>query len=219
MILLSCRGSARLLRPWALRPAGSGPRLGGGGRQLRPLLSSARMRPGLPSALAGLVLRPHTPHRGALRGPPAGGRGQKSTRSGQWKSLPLTRSSAHGRLSLLVTQHGRVVPPEPNMVVPGTPPASPAGSRLQNPKGSSSSGCVTSRGNCCFYQELVQAPRLGGAPGRGRVHSRGVATVPRWQQPGRANGEDWAPHAENGLGDNDTPGSQPGSGAAVSGQS
>lgn len=109
----------------------------------------------------------HPPPGGTSWPPRRGDGGQKSTRSGQWKSLPLTRSSAHGRLSLLVTQHGRVVPPEPNMVVPGTPPASPAGSRLQNPKGSSSSGCVTSRGNCCFYQDLVQAPRLGGVPGRG----------------------------------------------------
>ena len=37
----------------------------------------------------------------------------------------------------------------------------------------------------------------------GVVHSRAVATVARWSDPGRANGEEWAPHAENGLGGNE----------------
>ena len=55
---------------------------------------------------------------------------------------------------------------------------------------SSSSGCVTSRGNCCFYQDLVQAPRLGGVPSRGSTYRRAVATVARWSDPGHANGEE-----------------------------
>ena len=37
----------------------------------------------------------------------------------------------------------------------------------------------------------------------GVVHSRAVATVARWSDLGRANGEEWAPHAENGLGGNE----------------
>lgn len=80
----------------------------------------------------------------------------------------------------------------------------------RTPKRSSSSGCVTSRGNCCFSRLFLDRPPGWGARlAGGVVHSRAVATVARWQQPGRANGEEWAPHAKNGLGDDETPGSQP----------
>lgn len=66
---------------------------------------------------------------------------------------------------MLVTQQVGRLPTEPNTVISGGRPV-PANPGSQNAKRSSSSGCVTSRGNCCFYRVSVQAPRLGGAPGR-----------------------------------------------------
>ena len=66
---------------------------------------------------------------------------------------------------------------------------------------SRSSGCSTSRGTCCFYQILVQAPRLGGAPGRGGTKRPAVATGTGPGPPGAAQTVRSGPaHAEKGPG-------------------
>lgn len=92
---------------------------------------------------------------------------QKSTRNGHWKSLPLTRPSANGRLSMLVATARRVAPSKPNTVVSGSLPAKepapatePQGFqflRLSLPAG----------GIVVFTRNWYKPPRLGGAPGRG----------------------------------------------------
>ena len=111
---------------------------------------------------------------------------------------------------MLVEQQAEVTNCKANMVKTGTRPSAPLPD-LQNPKGFQTFRLLHQPGGLLFFTRIwYKPPGWGACPVEGVVHSRGVATVPRWQQPGRANGEDWAPHAENGLGDNEAPGNQPG---------
>lgn len=115
--------------------------------------------------------------------------------------------SSHGRLSLLVAQRAEVTICQVNTVKPGR--ARQRLPALQNLIGSSTSGCATSRGYCFSRNYLDRPTGWGARLAGGVVHSQAVATVACWQQPGRADGEGWPPHAVKGLGDDESPGSQP----------
>lgn len=192
--LVGCHPGPRLVQGLAGRPWAALDRLGPGrrsvGKGARP--QTAQVGP-CPILSDTGDYRPQSVRRG-LTGPP--GCGTLSLLVAQQRLTPAT--------TILVTPwQGARQPPRQvtDRIGPGPPAALPAGGLVFFPGFSRTS------------------PRPGGAPGRGVLHSRAVATVARWQQPGRANGEEWAPHAEIGLGDDDTPGSQPGGGAPVSGQS
>lgn len=108
---------------------------------------------------------------------------------------------------MLVEQRAGVTTCKVNTVKPGR--ARHAHPVLQNPRVPDLPAAPPAGRFVVFSRFLLDRPPGWGARlAGGVVHSRAVATVARWSDPGRANGEEWAPHAENGLGD-DEPARQP----------
>lgn len=104
---------------------------------------------------------------------------------------------------MLVEQRAGVTTCKVNTVKPGR-------ARQRSPSFTEPHGFQTFRllhqpGGLLFFSRffLDRPPGWGVRLVGGVVHSRAVATVARWSDPGRANGEEWAPHAENGLGGNE----------------
>lgn len=108
---------------------------------------------------------------------------------------------------MLVAQHVGWQPTEPNTVYPGGRPASPPPD-IQTYQGPVPPAALPAGGIVVFTRIWYKPPGWGACPVGGVVHSGAVATVAPWRPerpPGHADGEEWAPHAETGLGDDDTP--------------
>ena len=110
---------------------------------------------------------------------------------------------------MLVTQQVGRLPTKRILVISGKA-VSPRQTGSQTSPGPVPPAASPAGGIVVFSRFLLdRPPGWGACPGGGVLHSRAVATVARWQQPGHADGEGWPPHAVKGPGDDETPGSQP----------
>ena len=125
-------------------------------------------------------------------------------------------------LRMLVEQRVGWQPTEPNNGIPWRAARQPP-ARYTDLYRSSSSGCSTSRGNCCFSRFFLdRPPGWGACPVGGVVHSRAVGLWLPWPAgaiQGTQTVRNRPPMQRQAPETMKPPGNQPGGGAPVSGQS